>query len=238
MFLYLFLNLAALAIPFAFSFERRLQFYRLWKPLFLSIGIVGLFFVAWDWLFTRMQVWGFNPSYVTGIHFFGLPLEEYLFFICVPYASVFTFHVFRTLMPAFNIPLKPLRFTIITFSSLLIISGMACYMKWYTCTTFILAGVSLFLSLIYFKELLPHFVLSYAAILLPFFIMNGILTGTGIEGEVVWYNDNENLGVRILTIPLEDIFYGLCLILWNINLTDYFTRLSKVPISTDVRSRN
>ena len=56
----------------------------------------------------------------------------------------------------------------------------------------------------------------YSVLLLPFFIVNGILTGTGLDSPVVWYNDNENLGLRVLTIPVEDIFYGMELIFLNL----------------------
>jgi lycopene cyclase domain-containing protein len=58
--------------------------------------------------------------------------------------------------------------------------------------------------------------------LIPFFIVNGILTGTGINEEVVWYNDEENLGIRLLTIPVEDIFYAFSLILLNLLLFKKF----------------
>jgi lycopene cyclase domain-containing protein len=67
-------------------------------------------------------------------------------------------------------------------------------------------------------------VLAYLVILLPFFIVNGILTGTGLEEPVVWYNDNENMGVRLFTIPVEDTIYGFLLIGLNITLYEFFKR--------------
>jgi len=219
--LYLALDLLAISIPLAFSFEKRLEFYKLWKGLFFSILIVGLVYVTWDSLFTKLGVWGFNNAYLTGKYFFNLPLEEYLFFICVPYAGVFTFHVFKTLMPAFTIQEKNIRIIIFTSAAILLILGLINHSKWYTCSTFIFTAFSLLLSYIFFRPLLPHFILSYGAILFPFFVMNGILTGLWIENEVVWYNDSENLGIRLITIPVEDVFYGMAMILWNVNLTSY-----------------
>ena len=57
--------------------------------------------------------------------------------------------------------------------------------------------------------------------LIPFFIVNGILTGTGIDGEVVWYNNAENLGIRLGTIPIEDSLYSLSLMLMNISIFEW-----------------
>ena len=52
--------------------------------------------------------------------------------------------------------------------------------------------------------------------LIPFFIVNGILTGSFIENEVVWYNNTENLNIRLFTIPIEDTIYAFTLILLNL----------------------
>jgi lycopene cyclase domain-containing protein len=56
-------------------------------------------------------------------------------------------------------------------------------------------------------------------------MVNGILTGSLIEGEVVWYNPDEISGIRLITIPVEDFAYGFSLIFINLLFMDYFQRI-------------
>ncbi len=163
-----------------------------------------------------MGVWGFNPRYLSGIELFGLPLGEYLFFITVPYACLFIYRtlnyfITKDLLAGYT---KHISNFLIGFSFAL---AAVFYNNWYTLTTFAFLGT--FISYLQFSakvNWLGRFYLAYAVCLLPFFIVNGILTGTGIEEQVVWYNDDENLGKRIGTIPFEDIFYGMLLILMTV----------------------
>ncbi|MEP1789600.1 lycopene cyclase domain-containing protein, partial [Reichenbachiella sp.] len=138
-----------------------------------------------------------------------------------PYACVFTYHCFNKL------DLNPMPKNSGKWVTIILVLGSAVVLvfnfgKFYTTSTFLL----LVLSLIYLqwvrKVNLTSFYLSYLVLLLPFALTNGILTGSFIESEVVWYNDLENIGLRIGTIPVEDIFYGMLLILWNIRLMEYF----------------
>lgn len=220
--LYLILNIASFIVPFIYSFEKKMRFIQWWKSIFLSISIVGVLFIIWDVIFTAQGVWGFNPSYHTNILLFGLPLEEILFFICIPYASLFTHYAFLYFNP--NVKLSS-KFTKITTYILLGVSVVILFVAWpkkYTIVNFLLFVLLLLYSIVSRGQILNHFFITFLLILIPFFIVNGILTGSFIEGEVVWYNNNENLGIRILTIPIEDIVYAFNMLYSSLILIAYF----------------
>jgi lycopene cyclase domain-containing protein len=93
---YLFLDLLTLSYPLFRSFEYRVRFVRYWPGVFLGIAVMSLLFVPWDAWFTSKQVWGFNERYITGIRIANLPIEEWLFFIVVPFACSFIYEVLNT----------------------------------------------------------------------------------------------------------------------------------------------
>lgn len=221
--LYLALNAMTISVPLIRSFESRIAFYTRFKALFLSIAAVGVFFLAWDVWFTSMKVWGFNPKYLSGVYMFGLPLGEYLFFLTVPYACVFIYDVVNYFWPEnpyFKAKSRNITVFLIAFSFAM---AVAKFNQAYTFSTFLLLGT--FLSYLHYyakPAWLPNFYRAYLVGLLGFFLVNGILTGTGIEEQVVWYNEAEFSTVRIGTIPFEDIFYGMLLILMNVFLYELF----------------
>src|SRR5688572_1115900 len=92
---YLGLDLLSIAFPLVASFGPRVQFWRKWPGLFTGIAVMAVVFLLWDMLFTAQGVWGFNARYTLGIHLLGLPIEEWLFFLAIPYACVFLYEVMR-----------------------------------------------------------------------------------------------------------------------------------------------
>lgn len=206
---------ASLAGPLALSFDKKVGFYKNWKYLFPAMIIPALLYVFWDIYFTSIGVWHFNEDYITGIKIFNLPIEEMLFFFIVPYCCVFIYACIRSYFPDLknkknaDIFLKGL-------AAILLITGIICFDKYYTSWTFISTGIFILIIYLfrnYFKSFdAVSFIVSFIICLVPFLIVNGFLTSI----PVVLYNDAENLGLRIYTIPFEDVFYGMLLILMNI----------------------
>ena len=183
--LYLLINLFTVIVPVIFSFHPKLQFYKHWKAFFLSSIIVALAFILWDIQFTKLGVWGFNPNYVTGIFLDNLPIEEVLFFICIPFSCVFTYHCLN-IFYQYKWKPKTETFFIIILSILLFAIGIINYDKLYTFYTFVSIAILLILLKFAIKiTWLPKLLSIYPILLIPFFIVNGILTGTGIKQPVV-----------------------------------------------------
>ncbi len=219
---YLFIDLAVLMIPLAWSFERKISFYKYWPVLFLSIFLTSLLFVSWDIFFTSFSVWGFNDRYLLGIRFFGLPLEEILFFVCIPYACVFTHQALKLLWPInpVEIIVKQLTGVLIMVLAIVLVLNVD---KWYTLSATALAIITILVLYRWSSpEALARIYLSYFVLLFPFLIVNGLLTGSFIDEEVVWYNNTQNLMFRIGTIPIEDVIYGFSLLAINMALFDFF----------------
>lgn len=215
-FLYLKINLFCLLIPLLFSFHPRLKFHKTWYAFFPAVFITAIYFILWDIYFTDHGVWGFNEEYVTGLTIINLPVEEMLFFFCIPYACVFTFHCLQVILKA-TLPESTESKLTIALVVLLFITGIIYYRKIYTACTFIsLAFLLAFLKYYLQVKWLGKFYIVYTMLLLPFLIVNGLLTGSFLEKPVVWYNADAIIGTRIGTIPFEDIFYGMELILMNI----------------------
>ena len=212
---YLLVDFFCIIFPFLFSFHPRLQFYKHWKSFLIPCLSTAFLFLVWDGIFTHIGVWSFNPKYVLGLYFFGMPIEEFLFFICIPYACVFSYHCFDVLF-SFSSLQKPIRLFYGILSGVLLLTALLHLPLLYTSVTFIFTAVFLIYLVAKNATFLPTFFFCFLFILIPFILSNGVLTGSFFDRVVVRYNDAHNLGIRILTIPFEDTFYGMLLLMLNV----------------------
>jgi lycopene cyclase domain-containing protein len=224
---YLTVNFFTIIFPFIFSLTKWFNFSDYWKYYFPGNILVAIVYLIWDSFYTHLGVWGFDFKYTLGVHIFNLPIDEILFFICTPFACVFTYFCFKKyVFDKLNYQSNMLwLFSSVAFFILSIVF----YSKLYTGAAFFSCGIA---CLICYKTKLIsfiHFLIFYLVILIPFTICNGVLTGSFLNRVVVFYNDAENLGIRILTIPFEDIFYGMAMLMFNLLLFEY--SLSKNKIS-------
>ncbi|MDX1653298.1 MAG: lycopene cyclase domain-containing protein [Brumimicrobium sp.] len=206
--LYLWINILSFGFPFLLSFDKKVHFYTKWRSLLPAIIIVGVLFIAWDVVFTQKGIWGFNEDYLSGIRIFNLPVEECLFFFTVPYACVFIYEVMKAYFPHFR-PVGFAYYFALIFSLSTVILAVIFRQNFYT--FYALMGAGIINWVVYFgftPRWYPYFVVSFLVILIPFLVVNGILTGAITPQPIVWYNEEHIMGPRIYTIPVEDIFYN------------------------------
>jgi lycopene cyclase domain-containing protein len=203
---YALLLAASLAVPLARSFEPRIRFWKKWRALFAGIAVMMLIYIPWDILFTQKGVWAFNHQYVSGLFIAGLPIEEWLFFIIISYCVVFTYEVVKLFLPGLRFPRGSFWISIVLgvlFLSLAVVNTH----QLYTLVVMLVAGLLALLQPVFrsHRTWLSHFYLTYLITLIPFFLVNGVLTSF----PVVTYNDLENFGIRLYSIPIEDSVYLL-----------------------------
>lgn len=210
---YFWILLGTIAGPFLLSFDKKVHFYTHWKSFFIATIIIASGFLIWDEYFTQQQVWGFTPKYLSGIYVGHLPLEEVLFFIIVPYACLFIHEVLKAYFPTIQLDVvgKVFSFAFIFSGLLLAITHLE---QWYTVTACSISAVLLIRFAFQLRvKWLGNFAFTYLVALIPFFVVNGLLTGIASDDPVVWYSDAHITGVRLTTIPLEDMYYNLCMLL-------------------------
>lgn len=205
--LYLWIDLFTLLGPLILSFDKRVSFYKKWIALFPSILVMMAVFIPWDIYFTVNGVWGFNESYLTGFELFNLPIEEWLFFIVVPYACVFIYECLVSYTKDYFLVASQRFFLILAL--VLLVIGLFNYENSYTVVNFVGASIIIFLSTFFIKENLGYAMFAYIVGLIPFILVNGVLTGSFLKEPIVWYNNDKNLSIRIFTIPIEDTIYFL-----------------------------
>lgn len=213
---YLALNVLSILFPFAYSFTAHSGFSKKFGRVWLAILMVAVPMLVWDVWFTARGVWGFNPEYYLGFKLAGLPFEEIMFFFCIPFACLFIYDTVSK-FPRMALPEKPVRMVAGVLGAALLVLAFMNTERAYTFWCFLVASpFALALAAGHLRHRAGHIATAYLFHLIPFLIVNGILTSL----PVVQYNDAENLGLRIGTIPVEDSMYSLILLFGSIFIVE------------------
>lgn len=213
---YILINFFTVIICFLASFDRRIQFDKLFGKFLLSSTIVAIPFIIWDIWFTARGVWWFDLNYTLGFKIAGLPIEEWLFFYCIPFACVFTYYCVEKF---YTTDRADVLNNLIVFTAVIVlgVAGLLYHERIYTLLTVIVTICTLgYLHFIAKKEWIGRASFVYLILMPGFFAVNGILTGSLIPSPVVNYNPDDFLGIRMGTIPIEDAVYGYSQFLLNI----------------------
>jgi len=221
-YLYFYLHIFTVVPVFLLSFDKKVAYYKSWKYLFPAIFIVGVLFIFWDVIFTAKGVWGFNDNYITGIKLFHLPIEEWLFFLTVPFACLFIDACLIAYFPTDKFtPIEKM----ITWSLIIAFLLMTVFNwnKLYTMSASLLSAMLLIYHVIFVrKDYLSRFYSTFIVCLIPFLLLNGVLTGGFTNEPVVMYNPQEFFGLRCFSVPTDDFIYCFAYLLSVITLFKSF----------------
>ena len=205
---YLLFDLLVAAGPVALSLLPRAQFGTRARSLLWSILAVAPLFVVWDALVVGRH-WWFDPRYTLGVTVAGLPVEEWLFFVVVPYGCVFAW---ETILHGARARPRSASGVHLRLGLAVAIAGLvaAAFGREYTALALGAAALSVGLDWALGTALLvtPRAWLFAGLVTLLTGVFNGYLTAR----PVVHYAEAYQLGVTIGTIPVEDFVYGLALV--------------------------
>ena len=203
-------------------FPERFYFFKKWWK---SILAGSFFFILWDFIFSKLGIWGFNEQYITGDNILGFPVEEICWFPVIGMCSLFV----HELISRFEInAITWGKGSLLTIFVLMAGFYLANYEKMYSGVSAAVVMIALFAC--YRSGILAEigkFSRSFLVILIPMILFDGLLTGMFTKQALVIYNVEEFSGLRIVSIPIEDFIFGYGFLAIIILLQNWFVNISK-----------
>lgn len=216
---YLF-NLLVLLPPLLISIFSDVKTYKNWRALGVAIAAVSVPFIVWDVWAAAQGHWFFSGTYISAPRLFGLPYEEILFFITVPFAMAFVWDVLKK-----HIASKPVsEILAVTGLGLASLAGFVLTLSQWSRGYSRSAGIAVLISVVaivvsgwWRRNVFWWYQL---VLVLIFFVANTFLTAL----PVITYGDASVTGFRVGTIPLEDFFFNFALINMFVLAYDFIAR--------------
>ncbi len=185
-----------------------------------AIFISGLVFLLWDIRFTQVGVWSYDSDFTLGIFFKGLPLEQWLFYLVIPCAGLLVYEMIKTRLHTSKAD------NILMGAGLLVAIGLAVIAYTYRVrvyTFFCALFTAVYLGYTIFrKQFKPHlapFFLTFLILLVPYFLLNGILTWN----LAIVYHQEQVLNLWLWMVPVENFVFLFLLLLINCTVYEYLS---------------
>lgn len=217
---YLFLLLVYLIIPVVLSIQKKVRFAFQLKYLLPAVVFTGAIFGMWNIRFTELGIWNFNPEYLTGIELGGVPVEEWISLLIVPLSSTYIYEWLKIKLENFEKANFFVALSLIVFVG----SGVLAYFSrqnMFTFFTFFLTAIYLGYMIFRnrFKKHFTKFYLTYAIVLIPFFIVS---IAANVM-PVIIYNAEHLIGKALLGVPFEKFGYLFLMLLISVTSYEYLS---------------
>lgn len=206
--LYLLIDLAALIIALFFSFRPRASFRKEWKWLLPSIGVVAIPTLLVNAQLIRIGAWGYNQDHILGQFVYLLPIEEILYYLCVPYLAMLGYYFCRYYFPGTQLKYSG-RIIAGVSAALCLIIAAAYLDHLFTLISFL--GVSIFLAFCFLRRpfWLGHLIISFSVFSIAFILYNSTLGELNLIFPIFKYEAAETMDVFVNNMPIECLPYSL-----------------------------
>lgn len=220
---YLIFNIIVISGPLFFGSLKKFYFLNHLRNAFISILLTAIPFIIWDIIVTERH-WFFADKFTLDLRIFGLPIEEILFFITVPYACLFTWQMLKKFGNNNSVIQKKENAKILIFSVTVIALAIINFLdgKEYTGLAFFFFGISILFDRYIGSQIITKKIFIYYFLLVSIFtlIFNGYLTWR----PIVTYDIAYQLDFRIFTVPIEDFFFGYALLIFSTSIFEKLVR--------------
>jgi hypothetical protein len=221
---FLFLNLFLILIPFVLALDKKVYVFENIRSIIIPSLIVLVIFSEIAVFLTGLSAWNFNPAYLVGINYRGLPLEQYLFIFTFSFAGLGIYNYLNSKFPKNDLQKYSLALSHALIGVCVAMLFFA-YTKWYPAITFsflmlLLIGVEYFNTLRFMYKFYRAFIIA----LIPFYICFGIICNL----PITTYETSENLGFNLFKIPLENHFFMMGMLLLGVYLLEGFKSRKKL----------
>ena len=93
---YLLILVCILVVTIFFEYKYKIHLYHSRKERLFVVLNIFLFGMLWDYFAMYRHHWIFPGDGLVGVRIYGLPVEEFLFFLIIPYAALVMYKFYDT----------------------------------------------------------------------------------------------------------------------------------------------